>query len=135
MVIMLASDICRHIIRHQPKVLLQSLQEWSSQSDELVISSITYAELVAGALLAENREKHMQLVAEFCERLDDIIAWDAGAVDEYAVIQTRAMVANDILNMNDAMLAAHALSLDAKLLSMSNKSFARISDLNLQVWD
>jgi tRNA(fMet)-specific endonuclease VapC len=131
MVILLASDICRHIIKEQPLELLQQLQRWSANSDELMLSSITYAELIAGVLLTEEREKHMHLVQEFCERLDDIVPWDRGAVDCYTEIQMQAMANKAVLNMNDAMLAAHAISLGAELLTLNKGSFTSIKELSL----
>ncbi|MDC0598542.1 type II toxin-antitoxin system VapC family toxin [Gammaproteobacteria bacterium] len=135
MVILLASDVCRYIIKQQPKGLLQSLQGWSAQGDELMLSAITYAELIAGALLTENREKHIKLVQEFCERLDDIVSWDSGAVNCYTDIQMQAMAAGAVLNMNDAMLAAHAISLNAELLTLAKSSFAGMGSLELRIWE
>lgn len=134
MLIMLASDVCRQIIKEQPLALLTQLQSWSVASEELMLSSITYAELIAGVLLTEQREKHMHLVQEFCERLDDIVPWDSVAVDCYTQIQMQAMAANEVLNMNDAMLAAHAISLEAELLTLNPKSFSNISRLQVRVW-
>ncbi len=135
MLVLLATDICRMILKTHAEDLLTTLENWSSQRVEVVISSISYAELVAGALLTENREKHMQLIKEFCERLDDIVPWDSGAVDVYTKIQTQAMRSNQNLNMNDAMLAAHALSLNAKLITSNGGNFSKISNLEVQVWE
>jgi tRNA(fMet)-specific endonuclease VapC len=134
MIVMLASDICRTILRQQPKALLAQLQQWSASSDEIVVSAITYAELVAAALLTAEKDRHMQLVEEFCERLDAVVPWDSGAVDAYTRIQRQLMQEQRTLNMNDVMIAAHALSLQATLLSSSEKSFAGIPTLDLQFW-
>ena len=37
MIVMLASDICRTILRQQPSVLLNQLQQWSANSEEIVV--------------------------------------------------------------------------------------------------
>jgi tRNA(fMet)-specific endonuclease VapC len=134
MIVMLASDICRTILRQQPRALLTQLQQWSANSDEVVVSAITYAELVAAALLTVEKDRHMQLVEEFCERLDAVVPWDSGAVEAYTRIQRQLMQEQRTLNMNDVMIAAHALSLQATLLSGSEKSFAGIPALDLQFW-
>jgi tRNA(fMet)-specific endonuclease VapC len=134
MIIMLASDICRTILRQQPKALLTQLQQWSANSDEIVVSAITYAELVAAALLTAEKDRHMHLVDEFCKRLDAVVPWDSEAVDAYTRIQRQLMQEQRTLNMNDVMIAAHALSLQATLLSSSDKSFAGIPALDLQFW-
>ena len=60
MILMLATDLCRTIIRQQPAALLSQLQQWSADSDEIVVSAITYAELVAAALLTAEKDRHMQ---------------------------------------------------------------------------
>lgn len=134
MIVMLASDICRTILRQQPPALLSQLQQWSANSDEIVVSAITYAELVAAALLTAEKDRHMRLVEEFCDRLDAVVPWDSGAVDAYTQLQRQLMLEQRTLNMNDVMIAAHALSLQAKLLTGSEKSFAGIAPLDVQLW-
>jgi tRNA(fMet)-specific endonuclease VapC len=134
MIVMLASDICRIVLRQQPSALLSQLQQWSANSDEIVVSAITYAELVAAALLTAEKDRHMRLVEEFCDRLDAVVPWDSGAVDTYTNLQRQLMLEHRTLNMNDVMIAAHALSLQAKLLTGSEKSFAGIGTLDLQLW-
>ncbi|MES2624185.1 MAG: type II toxin-antitoxin system VapC family toxin [Pseudomonadota bacterium] len=133
MIIMLASDICRTILREQPPTLLSRLQQWSAASDEIVISAITYAELVAAALLTNEQERHMRLVEEFCARLDAIVPWDSAAVDAYTGLQRHLMGEQRVLNMNDVMIAAHSISLDAELLSNSDRGFSDLPQLKLQI--
>ena len=134
MIVMLSSDLCRLIIRTQPSELLSRLQEWSVNGDEVVISAITYAELVAGALLTQSQSSHITLVEAFCERLEDVVPWNRDAVDNYTTIQLQAMRNGQSLNMNDAMVAAHALSLNARLLTHNGKPFAAIPELNIETW-
>jgi tRNA(fMet)-specific endonuclease VapC len=134
LIYMLSADICRLIMKEQPAGILSKFHEWSANSDELVISAITYAELVAAALLTSNQERHMSVVQEFCDRLEDIVPWDRGAVDCYTTIQLSAMQKDQTLNMNDAMVAAHALSLNATLLTQNPRPFSEIPEISLQIW-
>lgn len=134
MIVMLASDICRALLRQQPPALLSQLQQWSAASDEIVVSAITYAELVAAALLTAEKDRHMRLVDAFCARLDSVVPWDSEAVASYTGLQRQLMLEHRVLNMNDVMIAAHALSLRARLLTGSEKGFAGIAGLDLQVW-
>lgn len=134
MIVMLASDICRAILRQQPPALLSQLQQWSADSDEIVVSAITYAELVAAALLTADKDRHMQLVDAFCERLDAVVPWDSGAVVAYTNLQRELLSEQRALNMNDVMIAAHALSLQARLLTGSEKSFHGIAALDIHSW-
>lgn len=100
----------------------------------MVVSAISYAELVAAALLTAERDRHTQLVSEFCARLDGIVPWDSGAVESYTQLQYGLLQQQRTLNMNDVMIAAHAICLQATLLSCSERSFAELPQLDLQVW-
>jgi tRNA(fMet)-specific endonuclease VapC len=131
MLILLSPDICRHIILTQDEEALKLLESWTTGGDEILLSAITYAELVAGALQTADKEKHMRLVEAFCERLDAIVPWDESAVDKYTEIQLQALADGVVSNMNNAMLAAHALSLDARLLCLNARSYAAIEGLDL----
>ncbi|PCJ39956.1 MAG: VapC toxin family PIN domain ribonuclease [SAR86 cluster bacterium] len=131
MLILLSPEICRHILLNQDETALNVLETWSARGDEIMLSAITYAELVAGALNTANKEKHMNLIKAFCDRLDAIAPWDERAVDRYTEIQMQALSKGTVTNMNNAMLAAHAICLDARLLCINRKSFAEIEGLKL----
>ena len=73
----------------------------------------------------------MNLVKAFCARLDAIVPWDESAVDQYTEIQMQALAKGTITNMNNAMLAAHVISLGARLLCINRKSFAEIEGVKL----
>lgn len=135
MIIMLASDLCRLVLRQQPPALLAQLQAWSVDNNEIVVSAITYAELVAASLLTAQRERHMQLVEEFCGRLDAVVPWDTGAVHSYTRLQKEIMELQRNLSMNDVMVAAHAMSLDARLLSSNGRIFGQVPGLQFRSWD
>lgn len=131
MLILISPDVCRHIILAQDADAVALLESWSTRGDEIMLSAITYAELVAGALNTANKEKHMALVNAFCERLDAIVPWDEKAVDQYTDIQMQALAKGTVTNMNNAMLVAHAISLDATLLCMNKRNFADIKGVKL----
>ena len=131
MLILLSPDICRHIIISQDETVLNVLEAWSEAGDEILLSAITYAELVAGALQTADKAKHMRLVKAFCERLDGIVPWDEKAVDMYTQIQMQGLDRGHIINMNNAMLAAHALCLEARLLCLNRANFKDVERLKL----
>jgi len=131
MQILLSPEICRQIILTRDEATLNLLESWTARGDEIMLSAITYAELVAGALNTTDKDKHMNLVKAFCERLDAIVPWDESAVDQYTEIQMQALAKGTITNMNNAMLAAHVISLGARLLCINRKSFAEIEGVKL----
>jgi tRNA(fMet)-specific endonuclease VapC len=133
--LMLASDLCRLLLTEQPRDLLEKLQTWTSEGQEIVISAITYAELIAASLQMLDQSRHMSLVEAFCARLDEVVPWDTGAVRTYTNLQYALMQSKQSLNMNDVMIAAHAISLDARLLSQNSRAFEAIVGLNFQLFE
>ncbi|MFL2840992.1 MAG: type II toxin-antitoxin system VapC family toxin [Pseudohongiellaceae bacterium] len=131
MLLLLSPEICRYIILDQDVAVLEILEKWSARGDEIMLSAITYAELVAGALNTTDKEKHMSLVKAFCERLDAIVPWDESAVDQYTEIQIQALRKGSVTNMNNTMLAAHAICLDARLLCINRRTFTHIEGVKL----
>jgi tRNA(fMet)-specific endonuclease VapC len=77
----------------------------------------------------------MDLVEALCARLDGIVPWDAGAVHSYTALQRSIMREQRTHNMNDVMVAAHAMSLDAMLLSGNDKVFGSMPGLDFRHWD
>jgi tRNA(fMet)-specific endonuclease VapC len=71
---------------------------------------------------------------KFCARLDAVVPWDSAAVDAYTRLQRQLTGEQRVLNMNDVMIAAHAISLAATLLSSNERGFAGLTPLNLQLW-
>jgi tRNA(fMet)-specific endonuclease VapC len=88
---MLDTNICSFLIRNKPDYLLDKLQESVMAKNEIVISSITYAELMFGAVNKKASPKMPDIVTEFVERLDAILAWDKKAVEASTIIKNNLM--------------------------------------------
>ncbi len=131
---MLDTDTCSYIIRQRPKAVLQAMEQHSQLGDELVISSITYAELRWGAARSGNPRKHNRLITELCQRLHEISPWDADAADQFAQLKTHLARSGTPIGGNDTMIAAHALSLGARLVSNNIRHFSLVPRLKLENW-
>lgn len=134
MLYILDTDICSYIIRKQPPQVLLALDASVQQGHEIAISAITYAELLFGAKRSGNPGKHSTLINELCERLHDIIAWDARAAEQFADLQTLLLNQGTPIGANDTLIAAHVLSLDATLVTNNTKHFGKAPGLNLVNW-
>ena len=134
MLYMLDTDISSYIIRQRPLAVLQMLQQKAGQKDELVISSITYAELRLGAQRSSVASKQHALIDGFCHRLSNVLPWDAQAADAFAKLQAELLTSGAIIGTNDAMMAGHALSVEATLVTNNQRHFSRVSGLKLENW-
>lgn len=134
MLYLLDTDTCSYIIRQRPISVLMTMEAKAQAGHEISISSITYAELLLGAKRSSHPQKHLPLINELCERLHTIYAWDAQAADSFADLQTQLWNAGTPIGSNDTLIAAHALSLDASLVSNNSKHFGKIAELKLVNW-
>jgi tRNA(fMet)-specific endonuclease VapC len=85
---MLDTNTCSFLIRNKPEYLLDKLQKIVISGHQVVISSITYAELCFGAINKQASSKMPGIVTEFIERLDEVLAWDKKAVEASTTIKT-----------------------------------------------
>ncbi len=121
-------------MRKRPESILNRLQEQVINRDKIVISAITYAELRFGAIGKKASPKHTVIVDEFMERIDAVLAWDKGAVEATAKIKKRLNDQGTPIGTNDTMIAGHAISEQAVLVTNNTKEFKRVPDLILEDW-
>ena len=130
----LDTDTCSYIIRQRPESLLASMQVTTGAGHNITISAITYAELLLGVERSGNKRKHRKLVSEFAERLDDILPWDARAAETFATLQAYLYKKGSPIGSNDTMIAAHALSRDAIVITNNVKHFSKAPRLKVENW-
>jgi tRNA(fMet)-specific endonuclease VapC len=134
MLYMLDTDICSYIQRQHPIAVLKIMQAKSEAGHFLCISVITYAELRLGAARSSNKNKYDFLTSEFCERLDSIHPWDTSAADHFAELQALLLSKGTPIGINDSMIASHALSIEAVLVTNNQKHFSKVPNLKMNNW-
>lgn len=133
-VYMLDTNICSFIIRkHAPAVRTQ-LERASRRRDSIVISSITYFELQAGALKKGVSPHLLPAIAEFLARLNDVLPFDARAADHSARLRSLLHSAGTPIGPNDTMIAGHALATNAVLVTNNVREFSRVAGLTIEDW-
>ena len=130
----LDTDTCSYIIKRRPESILESMQVTAGQGHSLTISAITYAELLLGAERSDNKRKHRKLVSGFVERLDEILPWDARAAETFATLQAYLYKKGSPIGPNDTMIAGHALSRDAIVITNNVKHFSKALRLTVENW-
>ncbi|MCL4148581.1 UNVERIFIED_CONTAM: hypothetical protein GTU68_007657 [Idotea baltica] len=131
---MLDTCICSFIQREQPQQVLKRLQQAHMQHHRIVVSAITYAEMRFGATSRKASKKHVVLVNAFLSRLDEVLPWDAAAVDRTAIIKRQLSDAGTPIGPNDTAIAGHALSTQAILVTNNVREFERVDGLILEDW-
>lgn len=128
---MLDTNTCIYVLRNRSDQLKRKFKAIKS----LCISSVTYAELCYGI---ENGEPHMR--EERFNQLDLftqkilIDPWDEDAARHYGFIRSHLKKQGLLIGSNDLLIAAHARSIEAVLVTNNIKEFQRIPDLTLENW-
>ncbi len=82
-------------MREQPEAVLKRLEQAVLRDHRIVVSAITYSEMRFGATGPKASPRHVQLVDEFCARLDAILPRDRAAVDATTKIKVALRLARD----------------------------------------
>ncbi len=95
---------------------------------------VTYSELRLGAARSQARRKYDYLINALSDRLDFIADWSTKEADLFAGLQAGLMGQGTPIGTNDAMIAAHALSLGAVLVTNNQRHFSKVEGLALANW-
>ncbi len=131
MLYMLDTNICSYIIRNRPITIRKKLQE-IEKSHTVALSSIVVSELLYGVTKKES-PKLMKIVSAF---INNFIIYDYSKISaqSYATIRTNLEKKGKIIGANDLLIASHALSLGAILVTNNSREFERVKDLILEDW-
>lgn len=127
--LMLDTDISSYIIRRRPAALLDKFQK---HADSLCVSVVTAAELRFGAEKA-GRAQLVDLVEAYLERVA-ILDWTSSVCAHYARIRTALERAGKPIGNLDLLIASHAVSIRATLITNNMRHFAIVPGLKVEAW-
>jgi tRNA(fMet)-specific endonuclease VapC len=128
---LLDTDICILLIRQQPEKLIKQLIRQSVQ--DVCISAITLAELECGVAKGKFMERNRKALNQF---LLSLSVYDFGqeAAQCYGQLRMQLESKGKPIGSMDMLIAAHALSLDAVLVTRNIKEFQRVPELKIESW-
>ena len=128
--ILLDTNICIYIINAKPPALLERFKSY--RLGEIGLCSVVAAELAFGVAKSSSaRNRHaleMFLAPLTLLPFDERAAWAYG--DLRAELERRGTPIGSL----DTMIAAHALSLQAKLITNNSREFAQVPGLHVDNW-
>jgi tRNA(fMet)-specific endonuclease VapC len=130
--ILLDTDICIYAINRKRPEVLARVRDY--RIGEVGISSITYAELRFGVENSNRVDENMERLERFLLPLE-IVPFDAEAGRHYGRVRTELKRAGCPIGSNDLLIAVHALSLDAILVTNNIHEFAQVAGLRVEQWD
>jgi tRNA(fMet)-specific endonuclease VapC len=128
--ILLDTHICIYIINAKPPAVLARFRDY--RLGEIGLSSVVAAELAFGVAKSGSARNEAALKL-FLAPLQ-ILPFDEGAVWAYGTLRADLERQGQSIGALDTLIAAHALSLDAVLVTNNTREFSRIDRLRLEDW-
>ena len=127
---MLDTNICIYLINERDHRLRERFE---ANAGELCVSSITYAELYYGVTHSARVAENARELEAF--RLDlDILPFDEDAGRHYGEIRHALAQRGQPIGANDLLIAAHARSTAATLVTNNAGEFGRVPGLQVENW-
>jgi len=131
---MLDTNICSFIMRERPASVLERLQEAAASQHQIVISVITYYEMLLGTVGRNASPRHARLVDAFVTRLSTILPWEAAAAEKAVALKQDLAAKGTPIGGNDIMIAGHALAAECVLVTNNTSEFMRVEGLRFEDW-
>ena len=128
---MLDTNICIYIIKQKPQKVINRFRQ--AKVSEIGVSSITLSELEYGVIKSANPEQNKLALTQFVAPIE-IPAYDDAAAQHYGRVRAYLERQGTPIGSLDLLIAAHALSLNAVLITNNEKEFKRVSDLKIENW-
>ncbi len=126
---MLDTNIVSHLLKQHPVV---TARVHALPMEALCISAVTEGELLYGLAKRPENKRLAHAVRELLLRLESI-AWDSVAAKGYGLTRAAMEQLGSGIGNLDLLIAAHAVSIDAILVS-NDQVFSRVPNLQLQDW-
>ena len=128
---MLDTDTCAFILRKSSPVLLERIQ--LVPLAQQCMSVVTLAELLYGIQVSSKKKANREAVDALTRHVN-VIDWTKEAAANCAEIRADLKKKGQQLGANDLLIAAHARSLGAVIVTNNVKDFGRVKGLKLENW-
>ncbi|MEC5218659.1 tRNA(fMet)-specific endonuclease VapC [Actimicrobium sp. GrIS 1.19] len=126
---MFDTNMCIYLMKNQPEEVAQRFAQ--CYAGDVVMSAITFAELVFGVAASRDSERERQNLDDLIEDIH-VVPFDAAAGTAYGPIReaTRDRKKDHL----DKLIAAHAVALDVTLVTNNERDFAAYPGLRIENW-
>jgi tRNA(fMet)-specific endonuclease VapC len=115
---LLDTNITGYILRGRSPQARHKLEE-NLRNGSVAISCVTEAEILFGLELKPEARRLRTAIEQFFQVIE-VVAWDREAAQAYARLRGKLQKAGKTLSEADLMIAAHAISMGAVLVSHDN---------------
>ena len=129
--IMLDTNICVYILKDHPEYIRKKFNQLESvHMSAIVVSELWYGVENSPVRLQAARRKQVKAFLALLTVHD----WDEKAAEQYGRLRAQLRKKGELIGNMDLLIAAHALNLDAVLVTNNTHEFERIPNLKLENW-
>jgi tRNA(fMet)-specific endonuclease VapC len=129
---MLDTNACIGVINNRPPILRERLLQIAPT--EVAISQIVYYELAFGVCNSSQPEKNQANLLHFLKYVQ-VLAWGEEQAMVAARIRCDLLRKGEPIGPYDTLIAAHARSINAILISHNTREFTRVDGLEVEDWE
>ncbi len=133
MIWMFDTDILVHLINRKSGYERIARRMSGRLPGELRISAITLSELEFGVQNGELRDENAQVLADTLEFFQ-AVDFPCDAAEEFGDIKTSLLATGKAIGPYDMLIAAHARSMGATVVTNNEREFRRVPGLEVQNW-
>lgn len=126
---MLDTNTVSHLLREHPVVTKRIV---AVPMASLCISAVTEGELLFGLAKRPAAKRLHVAVRQFLRRVD-VLPWGTSTAEHYGIVRADMERRGKILASLDLLIATHALSVDAVLVT-NDKAFSQMVGLHVEDW-
>lgn len=128
--LLLDTNICIYIINVRPPQVLARFRGYPAGS--IAVSTITACELAFGVAKSQS-DRNQHALQMFLSPLE-ILPFDESVIWHYGQLRSNLERQGRTIGALDTMIAAHALALDAILVTNNTGEFSRVPSLRTENW-
>ena len=131
MKLMLDTNICIFLIKEHPTPVLERFALHSV--GDIGLSVITLAELEYGVAKSGRPARNREALEQFVSPLE-VASFDRRATIAYGKLRTTLEKKGQPIGSMDLLIAAHAISLEVRLITHNVKEFGKVPGLHVEDW-
>jgi tRNA(fMet)-specific endonuclease VapC len=128
---MLDTNVCIDIIKERPRSVLDRFK--GHTVGDIGVSVVTLAELEYGVSASSRPAKNREALDQFVSPLA-VAPFDRNATAAYGRLRAALEKKGQMIGSMDLLIAAHAVSLDVRLVTNSSREFERVPGLKIEDW-
>ncbi|WP_304459772.1 type II toxin-antitoxin system tRNA(fMet)-specific endonuclease VapC [Alicyclobacillus sendaiensis] len=128
---LLDTNICIYLINRRNPALIDRFRQY--RTGDIGVSVITVAELEYGVSKSQHVERNRAALSAFLLPLE-IAPFDERAAFQFGVVRAQLESEGRLIGAMDLLIAAHALALDATVVTRNVREFERVRGLRVENW-